>query len=184
MQKCVLLILFFLLSYSISHGNTPTTDTLSVDSLESRPAFFKRMYKNVYRYFTEANQEKETKRFDFSVIGGPHFSSDTKLGLGLVASGLYRVDREHLTLPPSNISFYGDVTTTGFYLLGIRGRPFLKKTNTGSGSIFTSFLFRVNTGVSVIQTEIRRIITRLTNAWRNKSGWISHAVCFPTPIWG
>ena len=39
-------------------------------------------------------------------------------------------------------------------------------------------------GVSVIQTEIRRIITRLTNAWRNKSGWISHAVCFPTPIWG
>ena len=102
MQKCVLLILFFLLSYSISHGNTPTTDTLSVDSLESRPAFFKRMYKNVYRYFTEANQEKETKRFDFSVIGGPHFSSDTKLGLGLVASGLYRVDREHLTLPPSN----------------------------------------------------------------------------------
>ena len=33
MQKCVLLILFFLLSYSISHGNTPTTDTLSVDSL-------------------------------------------------------------------------------------------------------------------------------------------------------
>lgn len=59
MQKCVLLILFFLLSYSISHGNTPTTDTLSVDSLESRPAFFKRMYKNVYRYFTEANQEKK-----------------------------------------------------------------------------------------------------------------------------
>ena len=47
MQKCVLLILFFLLSYSISHGNTPTTDTLSVDSLESRPAFFKRMYKNM-----------------------------------------------------------------------------------------------------------------------------------------
>ena len=36
----------------------------------------------------------------------------------------------------------------------------------------------------VNKPEIRRIITRLTNAWRNKSGWISHAVCFPTPIWG
>ncbi len=71
---------FFLLSYSISHGNTPTTDTLSVDSLESRPAFFKRMYKNVYRYFTEANQEKETKRFDFSVIGGPHFFERHQIG--------------------------------------------------------------------------------------------------------
>ena len=141
MQKCVLLILFFLLSYSISHGNTPTTDTLSVDSLESRPAFFKRMYKNVYRYFTEANQEKETKRFDFSVIGGPHFSSDTKLGLGLVASGLYRVDREHLTLPPSNISFYGDVTTTGFYLLGIRGTTIFKEDKYRLGINFYFFSF-------------------------------------------
>ena len=54
MQKCVLLILFFLLSYSISHGNTPTTDTLSVDSLESRPAFFKRMY--------TAISQKQTRR--------------------------------------------------------------------------------------------------------------------------
>ena len=141
MQKCVLLILFFLLSYSISHGNTPTTDTLSVDSLESRPAFFKSMYKNVYRYFTEANQEKETKRFDFSVIGGPHFSSDTKLGLGLVASGLYRVDREHLTLPPSNISFYGDVTTTGFYLLGIRGTTIFKEDKYRLGINFYFFSF-------------------------------------------
>ena len=57
MQKCVLLILFFLLSYSISHGNTPTTDTLSVDSLESRPAFFKRMYK----MYTAISQ-KQTRR--------------------------------------------------------------------------------------------------------------------------
>ena len=156
MQKCVLLILFFLLSYSISHGNTPTTDTLSVDSLESRPAFFKRMYKNVYRYFTEANQEKETKRFDFSVIGGPHFSSDTKLGLGLVASGLYRVDREHLTLPPSNISFYGDVTTTGFYLLGIRGTTIFKEDKYRLGInfyffyIFYFFFFNFNSIHSVI----------------------------------
>ena len=149
MQKCVLLILFFLLSYSISHGNTLTTDTLSVDSLESRPAFFKRMYKNVYRYFTEANQEKETKRFDFSVIGGPHFSSDTKLGLGLVASGLYRVDREHLTLPPSNISFYGDVTTTGFYLLGIRGTTIFKEDKYRLGINF--YFFSINFYQSTIR---------------------------------
>ena len=39
-------------------------------------------------YFGDANKEKKHKRFDFSVIGGPHYSTDTKLGVGLVASGL------------------------------------------------------------------------------------------------
>lgn len=38
-------------------------------------------------YFNDANKEKKNKKFDFSVIGGPHYSSDTKLGLGLVAAG-------------------------------------------------------------------------------------------------
>ena len=39
----------------------------------------------------------------------------------MVASGLYRVDRADTTISPSNVSLYGDVTTTGFYLIGIRG---------------------------------------------------------------
>lgn len=43
-------------------------------------------------YFNDANKEKKDKRFDFSIIGGPHYSTDTKLGLGLVAAGLYRSD--------------------------------------------------------------------------------------------
>ena len=72
-------------------------------------------------YFNDANKNKNHKKFDFSIIGGPHFSSDTKLGIGVVAAGLYRMDRKDTILPPSNISLYGDVSTTGFYLLGIRG---------------------------------------------------------------
>ena len=65
--------------------------------------------------------EKAIKKFDVSVIGGPHYSSDTKFGLGLVAAGLYRTDRNDSLLPPSNVSLYGDVSTVGFYLLGVRG---------------------------------------------------------------
>lgn len=76
---------------------------------------------SVYDYFKGANKDKTTeKAFDFSLIGGPHFNSDTKLGIGIVASGLYRIDKTDLTLSPSNVSIYGDVTTTGFYLIGIK----------------------------------------------------------------
>lgn len=55
------------------------------------------------------------------MIGGPHYASDTKLGIGLVAAGVYHTDMGDSILPPSNVSLYGDVSTVGFYLLGVRG---------------------------------------------------------------
>ena len=79
------------------------------------------LFQRIYRYFQQSNEVRNDKKIDFSIIGGPHFSKDTKLGLGIVASGLYRLDRRDTTLSPSNISLYGDITTTGFYLLGIDG---------------------------------------------------------------
>ena len=72
-------------------------------------------------YFNDANKNKNHKKFDFSIIGGPHYSTDTKLGIGLVAAGLYRTDAKDSILPPSNVSLFGDVSTVGFYMLGIRG---------------------------------------------------------------
>ena len=71
-------------------------------------------------YFNDANK-KNDKRFDFSIIGGPHYATDTKLGLGLVAAGIYRSDPSDPLLLPSNVSLFGDVSTVGFYLLGVRG---------------------------------------------------------------
>ena len=72
-------------------------------------------------YFNDANKNKEHKRFDFSIIGGPHYASDTKFGLGMVAAGLYRSDPNDTLLSPSNVSLFGDVSTVGFYMLGVRG---------------------------------------------------------------
>ena len=72
-------------------------------------------------YFNDANKNKEHKRFDFSIIGGPHYASDTKFGLGMVAAGIYRSAPNDTLLPPSNVSLFGDVSTVGFYMLGVRG---------------------------------------------------------------
>lgn len=58
--------------------------SVTADSVAVKRSFFKKFLD----YFNDANKEKKNKKFDFSVIGGPHYSSDTKLGLGLVAAGL------------------------------------------------------------------------------------------------
>lgn len=84
-------------------------------------AVHRNMLGKILDYFKDTNKQKPEKKFDFSVIGGPHYSSDTKLGLGLVAAGIYRTDRSDSVTMPSNVSLYGDVSTVGFYLLGIRG---------------------------------------------------------------
>lgn len=72
-------------------------------------------------YFADSNKEKPYKKFDFSIIGGPHYSTNTKLGLGIVATGLYRTDKADSLLPRSNVAIYGDITTANYYKIGVRG---------------------------------------------------------------
>lgn len=95
----------------VERGDTVTSDSVS------RKSFFQK----VIDYFDDSNQERSDKRFDVSFIGGPHYSSDTKFGIGLVAAGIYSTARGDSLTPKSNVSLYGDVSTVGFYLLGIRG---------------------------------------------------------------
>lgn len=72
-------------------------------------------------YFDKSNIPDTTKRIDFSFIGGPHFSSDTKFGLGVMAAGRYRADRGDTVSMMSDVSIYGDIASAGFALIGIRG---------------------------------------------------------------
>ena len=79
------------------------------------------------QYFAESDKPKPDKKVDFGIIGGPHYASDTGLGLGLVASALYSTDRSDSTLEKSNASLYSDMTTKGFLMIGIRGNNIFPK---------------------------------------------------------
>lgn len=92
-------------------------DSIAIaDSLRNRT-----FWQKFLAYFNDANKNKKNKKFDFSVIGGPHYSTTTKLGIGLVAAGLYKTDRSDSLLKVSNVSLFGDVSTSGFYMLGVKG---------------------------------------------------------------
>ena len=75
----------------------------------------------VLDYLNNTNKNKNHKKFDFSVLPGPHFSSDTGLGLGIIGMGLYRQDRRDTISQPSNVSIFGDITTKSSYTVGIFG---------------------------------------------------------------
>ncbi len=123
MKKRALIIL---LSFAALTANVCRAqgDSLRSDTLPRKKAS---VINRFLAYFNDANKNKKNKKFDFSIIGGPHYASDTKLGIGLVAAGIYRTDRTDSILPPSNVSLFGDVSTVGFYLLGLRGTHIFPK---------------------------------------------------------
>ena len=122
-MKHILTILIMMLALGSYASEPSVTDSISsaekVDTMALRAG--KSWVNRILDYFNDSNKNKKHKRFDFSVIGGPHYASDTKFGLGLVAAGLYRTDPNDSILPPSNVSLFGDVSTVGFYMLGVRG---------------------------------------------------------------
>ena len=128
-MKHILTILIMMLALGSYASEPSVTDSISsaekVDTMALRAG--KSWVNRILDYFNDSNKNKKHKRFDFSVIGGPHYASDTKFGLGLVAAGLYRTDSNDSILPPSNVSLYGDVSSVGFYMLGVRGNHIAPK---------------------------------------------------------
>lgn len=128
-MKHILTILIMMLALGSYASELSVTDSISsaekVDTMVLRAG--KSWVNRILDYFNDSNKNKKHKRFDFSVIGGPHYASDTKFGLGLVAAGLYRTDPNDSILPPSNVSLYGDVSSVGFYMLGVRGNHIAPK---------------------------------------------------------
>ena len=128
-MKHILTILIMMLALGSYASEPSVTDSISsaekVDTTTLNAG--KSWVNRILDYFNDSNKNKKHKRFDFSVIGGPHYASDTKFGLGLVAAGLYRADPNDSILPPSNVSLYGDVSSVGFYMLGVRGNHIAPK---------------------------------------------------------
>ncbi|MFR1988320.1 MAG: BamA/TamA family outer membrane protein [Prevotellamassilia sp.] len=77
--------------------------------------------KKLVDYFRDSNKQKPEKKIDFGVLPGPHYSATTGLGLGILGTATYSTDRTDRSLPRSNASIYTDMTTGGFFLIGLKG---------------------------------------------------------------
>lgn len=130
-------ILLFLLACSVgtSRADTlpgnlnqvvcDTTDMVAGSSqmaeLADSTAGKRGLVRRVIDYFGRANKPNPDNRVDFGVLPGPHYSSTQGLGLGIMATATYSMERGDSLLPRSNASLFSDVTTKGFLLIGLRG---------------------------------------------------------------
>ena len=135
---CLILVTLFAMSAAsaaskvpIVDSDTVSADTLTIENISlsndslavdtavvaKRKGFFGKLGD----YFKKSEHFNPNKKIDFGILGGPHYSSTTGVGLGIVASGLYRIDRNDPTLPLSNVSIFSNVTSKGLLMVGVRG---------------------------------------------------------------
>lgn len=64
---------------------------------------------------------------DFSIIGGPSYSTSTNLRLSLIGDIYYRTKTMSLDVEPSRLEIAADVSISGFYRVAIAGHNFLDR---------------------------------------------------------
>ena len=113
-----------IMALTVDNGDSsfiPVSADTAATVTTQKPGFLKK----IMNYFSKDNSGMNGKKFKLSIIGGPHYSSDTKFGIGLVGSGFFRVANSDTTIQPSNVTMYGDVSTSSFALVGLRGNTLL-----------------------------------------------------------
>ncbi len=81
----------------------------------------------VVDYFGESSRDKTfEKKIDITFAGGPSYSQTTSLGLGVLAAGLYRLDRTDSVTPPSDISVFASASLSGFFSVGVTGNTIFR----------------------------------------------------------
>ncbi len=83
----ILCVGYILGSQSLLYAETPTDsiNTIPTDSIiAKKDTTVKKLniFQKVLKYFDDSNAPRPDKKFDFGIIGGPHYSSTTKLGIG------------------------------------------------------------------------------------------------------
>ena len=110
-------LFFITLTIFITAAACAAADPVAPDSTGRR-----NLIQRVIAYFDDANRVKQRDKFDISVVGGPHYSSDSKFGLGILAAGTYNLDRnDTLDLLRSNVAIVADATTAAHYKVSLEG---------------------------------------------------------------
>ena len=114
---------YFLLSYTVALYAT-AADSIPPQPADSATAETKRpgLVHRVIEYFSNSNKPPKDGKLSVRFLGGPHYSEDTQFGLGIMAAGVYNLDRaDSLGTNLSNTSLYTDLCTAPRFKIGLKG---------------------------------------------------------------
>lgn len=90
------------------------------DESVRKTGFFNR----IVDYFSRSNQPDTIHKFDISFIGGPFYTKESSVGIGLVAAGIYKKDPRDIEKINGQVNLYGKISVKGFFKVGIEGTQY------------------------------------------------------------
>ena len=104
-----------------------TYTPLVADTVVAEPVRKGFLHRVVDYFGTSTVDRTYEKKLDITFAGGPSYSKTTKLGLGVLAAGLYRLDRSDSITSPSDVSIFANVSTSGFFSFGVTGNNIFRQ---------------------------------------------------------
>lgn len=101
-------------------GDTITVNYTPIDQGRSAQNAENGFSRWVNKYVTQDNSDMEYG-VNYSLIGGPTYSTSTSLGLTIIGDLTYRTRSTSLKASPSRLEVSGEVSITGFYRVAIDG---------------------------------------------------------------
>lgn len=127
MRYKIILILLVGIVTTVSAQTNIEEDTIIVENKGFIKPAINYIENTVFQYLQKSNQTSSDKSFNYSAIGGPYYTNETKVGMGLIGSGLFRLNGCEKDNDPSNISLYINAASSGAYALGIRSSIYFPK---------------------------------------------------------
>ena len=90
------------------------------DSVLTTPNPKPNVFQKVVNYFL-TDEDHSTDRFWMSVLGGPHYDTDTKLGLAVLGNMFFRLKSCEFDLQPSFATLRLDFSTSGYVSIRLQG---------------------------------------------------------------
>ena len=148
MKRITATLLSAFLAYTTMHSASPLSDAdslvVAADTAAARQP--KGFFGKFIKYFSESNKEKKQKKFDISFIGGPSYTKDTNFSIGLMGSGLYRMNGCDPSMQPSNVTIYTNTSVIGLVAVGVTGTNFFPQDRYRFNYDVRFNYFRRNTG--------------------------------------
>ena len=123
---CCALFLSFFCSVTL-HAQQDVTVTDSVVTMQQEKPKTDNFMKRWWRGLIYGNVDRTfEKAMDWSIAFAPSYSREGSVGIGGMASALYRLDKTDSIMQPSDVSLSGSISLKGFYVLLITGNTNFK----------------------------------------------------------
>ena len=116
---------------TIRYKHTPVAGSTSAANYGISPVAPKKaklgFIGKIINYFESATIDKSfDKPFDATFVIAPYYTTSTSLSFTAMVSGLFRIDKQDRTLPPSTFNITAQASISGFYKFEIDGASIFK----------------------------------------------------------